>query len=65
MTLYILLFCAACLASFALGMIYYTTKDIEEEIKDIKIMLENYKQYVYNITLNTTETNYVQLSLHG
>ena len=44
MTLYILLFCAACLASFALGMIYYTTKDIEEEIKDIKSMLENYKQ---------------------
>ena len=32
------------LGTAALGAIYYTTKDIEQEIKDIKSMLENYKQ---------------------
>jgi uncharacterized protein YdgA (DUF945 family) len=43
MITYILLFCLGCLGAAALGAIYYTTKDIEDEIKDIKSILQNRK----------------------
>lgn len=40
----VLLVVSMFLGAAALGAIYYTIKDIEQEIKDIKSMLENYKQ---------------------